>query len=149
LLAHAGVGYLLGLAVPRPINDIGQTVILPLAGVLVGLSFAWIGSALAIVNSTEMERLADTSGLGFETYVYTFQLAVLILLVCISLWGLGALGLFDQQCAWNCSPRLYTVTKAALMATISLAVRECWHVVAYVQTMIVYRHAVRKLNAKR
>lgn len=126
------------------LSEAAKAVLLPLAGVLVGMSFAWVGNALAIAQSAEIEALAANNPSGYETYVHTFQAAILMVLGCLVAWGLAALGVFDEPCWWECSDRPYLVAESLLYAFASFAVRECWHVVMDAQLMLLFQRAVKR-----
>lgn len=132
---HAFVGLSLAFLVQKPLADIATTFLLPLAGILVGLSFAWAGNAQAILQTDELEKLSKRLPDGIETYLYVFQEAILLILVTMTLWGLAALGLF---CA------LETLAKIILFFLASLTLRECWHVVLGSQIMILTRYSIRE-----
>lgn len=144
LVLHLLAGALLGWIVPLSLTEAAQTVLLPLAGILVGMSFAWVGNALAIVQSSEIDRLSENNPAGFEVYVHPFQTAILVLLSCVVTWGIAGLGVLDQPCAWNCAPGFYYAMSAGLYALSSLALRECWHVVMGAQLLLIYQRAIRK-----
>lgn len=144
LLLHLSVGALLAFIVPVSLTSAAQTVLLPLAGVLVGMSFAWVGNALAIAQSPEIDRLAENNPAGFEVYVHTFQTAILVLLASVVSWGIAGLGVFDQPCPWNCSAAGYRTVSTIFYALSSLALRECWHVVMGAQLLLLYQRAVRR-----
>lgn len=143
LVLHIVVGWALGRWINTPLMEAGQTVLLPLAGVLVGLSFAWAGNAQALLQSAEIEAVAKHNPGGLKDYVYTFQTSVLILLATIVVWGLAALGLADVL--WPGASQLGARMLAAqvLYGLTSLTLRECWQVVMASQWLVLMRHAVR------
>lgn len=145
LVWHLALGVSLAWLVPVSIADAANTVLLPLAGVFVGMSFAWVGSAQAIAQSNEIDRLADKQPAGFETYVYPFQTAILGLLVALGFWGIAGLGVFDQPCPWACPSILYKAVAAFLYSLASLTVRLCWQVVLGAQLLLLYQRAVRRV----
>jgi len=122
-----------------------ETVLLPLAGVFVGMSFAWVGSIQGILQSEQAERLYSAHPGGAENYAYTFQSAILVILVAIGLWATAGIGIFDQHCWWKCSAVPYTILKFWLFSVISLAVRECWHVVLGAQLLLLTQRYIRRL----
>ena len=149
LVLHAGIGVAAVWLVPVRLEVAAQAVLLPLAGVFVGMSFAWVGSALAIAQSPEIDKLSEKNPAGFEVYVYTFQTAILALLVCLVLWGIAGLGVFDTTSSWDSSGRSYYVAAWVLYGTASLAIRECWHVVLGAQLLLLYQRAVRRIDEKK
>ena len=148
LLWHVALGAVLAWLVPLSIAEAAKTVLLPLAGVFVGMSFAWVGSAQAIAQSNEIDKLADKNPAGFETYVYPFQVAILGLLATLGFWGVAGLGVFETPCPWNCPALLYKATAAFLYALASLTIRLCWQVVLGAQWLLLYQRAVRKIPSK-
>jgi hypothetical protein len=143
---HLVVGLVLAVSVPLPLNEAAKAVLLPLAGVLVGMSFAWVGNALAIAQSTEIDRLADHHPEGYESYVHPYQAAILIILASLVGWGLAGLGVFDEPCPLGCSTDLqYYLCATLLYGLASMAMRECWHVVMGAQLLLLFQRGVRRL----
>lgn len=138
LLAHLVIGTALSTLVLEPLPEAAKAILLPLAGILIGMSFAWIGNAIALVQTPEIERLAAFHHGGIEQYVYTFQTAILVLLVTLSMWGAAGLGVFERPCFWPCGPWAHTTMSVILYALASLAIRECWQVVAFSQLLLLY-----------
>lgn len=136
-LVHFAIGIGLARLVDFPIHEAAQIFLFPLAGIFIGLSFAWAGNAQALLMEKEIEWLADFHPDGIHTYVYTFQLAILVILVTLVVWGLAALKVFDliQQKMFVVETILYFLA--------SLTVRECWHVVLGSQLLILARRTVR------
>jgi hypothetical protein len=134
-LAHGALGVSLAFLIDKPLNEIATGFLLPLASILVGLSFAWAGNAQALLQTDEIEKLVKHLPDGIETFLYGFQGAILVILITMTLWGLAAVGIFD---------RLEPVAEALLFALASLAVRECWHVVLATQLLLLSRFTMRK-----
>ena len=120
-----------------------NTVLLPLAGILVGLSFAWAGNAQALMQSSEMEELSTHHQGGFVEYVYIYQTAILTILVTLVFWGLAGLQIFDIQWPTIKKPILYFALKTFLFTLSSLTLRECWHVVIGAQWMLLAQKAIK------
>ena len=138
----------MGFLVPVGATDAARSVLLPLASVFVGMSFAWIGNAQAILQSPEIDRLADVHPGGIETYVYAYQSAILAIIVTLVLWGIAALGVVDLPCPWSCPRFTYPVAKSALYMLASLTIRECWHVVMGAQMLLLTQRYVKRLPPK-
>ncbi len=113
---------------------------------MVGLSFAWAGNAQALMQTPEIEKLSIYHPGGFVEYVYTYQTAILAILVTLAFWGLAGLRVFD--CVWPSpfQPRLYFAVRLFLFTLCSLTLRECWHVVMAAQLMLVLRKKIRSLT---
>jgi hypothetical protein len=145
LVVHAALGAALAYALPFSLERSAQTVLLPLAGVFVGMTFAWVGNAQAVLQSPELERVAANHPGGIENYVYTFQAAILTILVTLVAWGFAALGLFERPCGWGCPAWGYEAASATLYALASLAMRECWHVMLGAQMLFLMQGFVKRL----
>jgi hypothetical protein len=145
LILHAGVGALLIWLIPVTLEKSAQTVLLPLAGVFVGMTFAWVGNAQAVLQSPELDRVSANRAGGIEDYVHTFQAAILTILTTLVVWGSAALGLLERPCGWACPTWGYEVVGAALYGLASLALRECWHVMLGAQMLFLMQVFVRKL----
>lgn len=131
---HLIVGFAMARVVPLSLEDGANRVLLPLAGVLVGLCFAWGGNAQSLLQTDEILLMADHHRGGFRQYAFVYQTAVLILVTALVLWGIAGLGVFDHTwpcCDEGCRPKglSYFGIKTGMYLVVSLAVRECWQVV--------------------
>lgn len=149
LIIHVLVGIGLAWLVPIPLQEAATSLLLPVAGIFIGLSFAWGGNAQALLQSAEVEALSEFREGGFEEYVYTFQAAILVILITLALWAIAGLGIFDrvwpsQECRWE-----YSAVAAALFFFLSLTLRECWHVVLGAQSLLLVRFRIRKSDDDR
>ena len=140
---HLGIGAVLALLVKLDLTICADTVLLPLAGILVALSFAWVGNAQALMQTTEIEELAKHHPGGFIEYAYVFQTAILIILITLVAWGLAGLRVFDDRWPSLSHPFAYLFVKAGLFALCSLTIRECWHVVMGAQLMLIVRKRLK------
>lgn len=148
LVLHLLCGLGLGVAAVDCLKEISRAVLLPLAGVLVGLAFAWAGNAQALLQTEQIQEMTNFRVGGFAEYVYTYQLAILVLLVTLSFWGLCAIGIWDDR--W---PRCtffwpYLAVKTIAFGMLSLSIRECWHVVLGAQLMLILRRNLTKPRSK-
>lgn len=151
LLVHAVVGMVLAWAIPASLSEAARTVLLPLASVFIGLSFAWAGNAHALLQTTEIEQFADKHPAGVRNYVFTFLAAILTILVTLVLWGLAGLGFFDKKWPTPNNQELYFTITTLLYAFASLTLRECWQVVNGAQLLLITRRDIREVtpNGKR
>lgn len=136
-IVHFAIGLGLCKLVDLPVHEVAQLFLLPLAGIFIGLSFAWAGNAQALLMEREIELIAEFHPDGIQTYVYTFQLAILVILVTLIAWGLAALQIFDFV-QW-----IADAVEVTLYFLASLTVRECWHVVLGSQLLILARRTIR------
>jgi hypothetical protein len=146
LFLHCGLGVLLAHGVHLELSVAANTVLVPLSGIFIGLSFTWGGNALSLMQTDEIERLADNRIGGLRQYVYKFQSAIMVILGTMIFWGLAGLKLFDFNNSCTFSRYTHFILAAALYALTSCAMRECWHVVLGAQNMLLLRRAIRKLN---
>ena len=143
LFLHVSVGVGLSLSVALDLQLCANSVLLPLAGVLVGLSFAWAGNANALLQTQEIEKLSDHHVGCFVEYVFIYQTAILIILVTLVLWGFAGLGLYDVTWPTKCNPKAYFIVKVFLFTLSSVAVRECWQVVSGAHWMLRIRKEIK------
>lgn len=144
LIIHVVLGSGMAAIVNMSIHEAAQTLLLPLAGMFIGLSFAWVGNAQALLQECEIEKLAKHHPDGIQTYVYTFQLAILVILTTLVAWGLAGLRVFSSP--FFCDKWIQLGIEATLYFLASLTLRECWHVVMGSQLLILSRHKVRDAN---
>ena len=146
-LLHLALGVLVAVSIRVPIYESARAILLPLTGLFIGLSFSWLGNAQALLQQSEIERLARHHPDGIRTYAYTFQLAVLVVMVTLVAWGLAGLKLADS---FLCRDSLwYTAVESLLYFLVSVAVRECWHVVMGSQALLLARISIRQLLDKK
>ena len=149
LLFHCAAALLLTYSVPLTIAEAGRAVLLPLVGVLVGLSFAWSGNAQALMQGEEFEQMAEKNLGGFEEYVYTYQMAILTILTTIVAWALAGLGVIDGPCLVPCPSWSYAAAKFALYFLCSLTIRECWQVILASQYILLARREIRRKRSEK
>ena len=140
---HVLVGASLAMLLPISLQATASSILLPLASVTVGLSFAWSGSAQALLQSAEIEQLSSFRVGGIEEYVYTFQTAVLCVLITLVSWCVAGLGVFDLVWPKSSIPCVYGMVCFLLFFMSSVTVRECWHVVVGAQQLLLLRYKVR------
>ncbi len=144
ILFHLLVGIVLSLLVTLDLGACADTVLLPLAGIFVGLSFAWAGNAQALLQSKEIQELSEHHEGGFIEYVFVYQTAILSILVTLVLWGIAGLQVFDKQWPTTSNITIYFCIKVFLFMLSSLTLRECWHVVMGAQWMLLIQNEIKK-----
>jgi hypothetical protein len=143
MFVHSLAGVGLAFLVTVDVRTAANTVLLPLASILVGLSFAWAGNAQALLQSPEVEEMTEKHPGGFSEYVFCFQLAILVIIVTMVLWGLAGLGVFE-----SCTGFCERLMKALLLTMSSLTLRVCWHVVLGAQWLLLARRTIRKARSE-
>jgi len=145
---HLIIGLLLSLLTDVNLEIAANTILLPLVGILVGLTFAWGGNAFILLQSEEIEELSNHHEGGFIEYVFVYQTAILIILITLILWGLAGLRIFDRLFPQNIYPLIYFVIKVFLFSCVSLTLRECWHVVKGTHWLLIIQKEIKKKNNK-
>lgn len=143
LLLHMTIATALALWISIPLAEVARTMMLPLAGIFIGLSFAWAGNAQALLQSDEIEKMAKQHEDGIENYIYTFQTAILTILISLIGWGLAGLKAFDANFLSCTVPAV----EWCLYLISSIAFRECWHVILGSQLLILNRHEIKQSNS--
>lgn len=148
IIIHVLIGIIISLIVDVDLKDAANTVLLPLAGILIGLAFAWAGNASSLMQSVEFQEFSDKHEGGFVEYVYTYQTAILVILLTLVVWGFAGLNVFDNQWPRKSAPVEFFVIKTILFAISSLTIRECWHAVMGAQWMIITQKGIRDENKR-
>jgi hypothetical protein len=141
---HALIGLGFGFNSALSLQEAANTVLLPLAGVLIGICFAWGGNALALLQTEEIEQVSEKHPGGFEEYLYVYQTAILLILTTVVCWGFAGLGIFDSTWPALSTSACYKAIRGFLFFMSSLTIRECWHVVLGTQSLLLVRQKVRK-----
>ncbi len=143
ILLHLSIGLVLSLLVNLDLQTAANAVLLPLAGIFVGLSFAWAGNAQALMQTSEIGEMANFHEGGFEEYVFVYQTTILTILVTLVFWGIAGLAVFDTQWPTQVHNKCYFGVKILLFTLSSLTLRECWHVVMGAQWMLLVQRKIR------
>lgn len=114
IFIHIPIGLVMSFLVPVCLEQAANAVLLPLAGIFIGLSFAWAGNAQALMQSDEIRLLSDHHEGGFVDYVYVYQTAILAILVTLVFWGLAGLQIFDARWPTANNKELYFAVKTIL-----------------------------------
>ena len=107
-------------------SDIATKAILPLIGALIGLTFAWVGNAQALLQSKEIIELSKFNKGGYVEYPYCYQIALLAVITSLILWGFAGLGIFDLP---QSESNIASFAKAILFGFVSLSIRESWGII--------------------
>lgn len=148
LLVHVFIGVIIAALSPTEMCSAAKGLLLPLASIFVGLSFAWGGNAQALLQTKEIEDLTQKHKGGFEEYIYTYQLSILLILTALVSWGMAGLDIFDKVWPTKESTTAYFLLESSLFFLASLAIRECWHVVLGAHAMLLAKHNISQMNKK-
>lgn len=145
LLLHIAIGSLFALFTPISIIKVASIVVIPLVGVLIGLSFSWIGNAMALLETIEIKIMVKHHEGGIKEYIFSYQFSILILLTCIILWSLIGLR-FDTLIIFNNMPLFMKILgKIFIFSITSFAIRECWQVVLSTQWLLLSKSKIREM----
>lgn len=144
LIAHILIATSISWLNPTSLMSTASSLLLPLAGIFIGLSFAWGGNAQALLETVEIREMADHHPGGFEEYIFTYQSTVLLILTTLVLWGLAGLGIFDKTWPKSCREGSYFTTSFLLFFFASITVRECWHVVVGAHWLLMARYRIKR-----
>jgi hypothetical protein len=143
IILHFFVGIVLSVLVQITLESSAKTVLLPLAGIFVALTFAWVGNTMALMQSPEIDKLSKYHPGGFTEYAFVYQTAILVILTTLILWGLAGLQVFDSIWPRSCNKIAYFMIKTFLFTLSSLTLRECWHVVMGAQLMLLVQREIK------
>jgi hypothetical protein len=130
---HMVLGVALAFALDQRLSDVAKAALLPVAAILVALAFAWSGSIVGILQTTQLQRVTqEDGGKSLRNIAFTFQMAILVILITIVIWSLLAAGLVDGLPWWRITALRY-LGRSAVFTLSSITVRECWQVTLFVQ----------------
>lgn len=141
---HIAVGLALSEFVPVCLEQAATAVLIPLSGVYVGLAFAWAVNSQSLMQSDEIQILAEHKEGGFLDYIFTYQTAILVMLITLILWGLSGLKIFDEYWPFRDNRNFYFAIKVILFTLSSLTLRECWHVVMGTHWMLIMQQEIKR-----
>jgi hypothetical protein len=143
LLVHAVIGGALAYLIKADLPTVANTVLVPLAGVFIGLCFAWASNAQALMQSKEIGQLAKYRKGGLVEYVFVYQTAILAVFATMVFWGLAGLQVFQPLSSFTEGD---LAVKAVLFVLSSIALRECWQVVLGTQWMLLSQKNIEEHN---
>lgn len=139
---HIALGLALGFVVSVDPRALAQTVALPGAAILVGLAFGWAGRSAGLLQDKSFSQFLIENGPSPEGYVYAFQLSVLCVLTFIAtafmLIAGGTPLTTGNPNADAC------INRFALGFVGSLAVREGWGIIYFVNKLTIQYYRVRE-----
>lgn len=146
LIFHIVLGIVAAVIIESPIKEVSKAILLPLMGVLIGLTFAWAGNAQGYIQSKEIIEISKHKKGGYIDYIFTYQLSILIVLLCTGLWLLPAidireLHLFTRPVHLKYLPVAGKICiKAFLYSMISISFHESWSVIKGVHYFLIGRN---------
>jgi hypothetical protein len=149
LVIHVVSGIVVEAAIQDRLSVVAGSALIPLASLLVGLTFAWSGNAVALLQSEELQKVGRANGgETFRKWVFDYQLAILAVLVTTTSWALIAAGVVNNPFVMSLSPLVRHIGRTFMFALSSLTVRECWSVASVIQRKILTVLIVKGASAK-
>lgn len=143
---HISVGIVLSIMISMDLKTAANSVLLPLVGILIGLSFAWAGNVQSLMQSKELDKLSEYHEGGFVEYIFIYQEAILIILLTIIVWAFAGLNVYDS--IFNNIRVFYFIMEIILYCLTSLTIRVCWHVILGTNLMLIFKRKISKLEEK-
>lgn len=147
LLFHVVIGLALGWLARPDSGEIAKTIALPGAAILVGLSFAWAGRSANLLQERGFSAFLIENGPPAEGYVYSFQLAILSVIAFVLISLVLMLGGLDISL--GSGPRDQFANKSLLFIVGSVALRECWGVILFVNKLTIQYYYYREIEDAR
>lgn len=142
LVFHVGVAAAAAFLSQADATLIAKTVALPGSAILIGLAFGWAGRSAGLLQDKSFSKFLIENGPSPEGYVYSFQLAVLMVLSFIAtalLLIMGGTGLSTGSEVIDGA-----INRAALFFVGSVAVRESWGIIYFVNKLTIQYYRVRE-----
>lgn len=149
LILHVVVGLACALLTQQRLEEFSHKLLLPLAAVLFGIAFAWIGVAQGLLQTDELRKFTRGNPDGHLNYIYGFLLSCLILVTTLVIWGLVGLGIVDQIIPEKEFPSAYIGIKSVVFFVLSMSIRECWQVMIGAAYLLRARLAVQDHDEKK
>lgn len=145
LVVHLLIGIALAFLVRERLSEVAKVAFLPFASILVGLAFAWGGNAVAVLQTPEMQLVGShpEDPTRYRSWVFSYQLAILVILVTLLVWALLAVGIANEHPLLFRHEAARVVGRTAAFALSSIAVRECWQVVLTTHRILLQRRMLQ------
>lgn len=146
LIFHAAVGVGAAWLLRGDAANIAKTVALPGSAILIGLAFGWAGRSASLLQDKSFSKFLIENGPSPEGYVYAFQLAVLAVLTFIAVSLImvsGGIGISTNDIARN-----NFINRIILFFIGSVAVRESWGIIYFVNKLTIQYYRVREQELK-
>lgn len=147
IVLHIFVGVAAGLCFDVDPRDLATKIALPGAAILVGLSFAWAGRSASLFQDKGFSEFIILDGAPIEGYIYSFQLAILVVLSFIGVVAVIYLGgIFPST---NYADIDSMINRSIIVSCGSISVRECWGTILFVNKLTIQYYAVREAEITR
>jgi len=143
---HALVALALSSILKIDVADLATKVAIPGASILVGLSFAWAGRSASLFQDKGFSEFIIRDGAPVEGYLYSFQLAILTVLAFLLITFFVFSGGFGTTTGNSDFDE--TINKASIIFFGSLALRECWGAIGFVNKLTIQYYVIREVELK-
>lgn len=141
---HLIVAAGLSITLASPSSEIARYLALPGASALIGLAFGWAGRSASLLQDKDFSKFIIENGAPAEGYVYSFQLAVLTLLIFIGValvMASGGLPITSRSLLID-----DILNRFLLFFVGSIAVREAWGTVDFVNKLTIQFYRKREID---
>lgn len=122
--------------------NISSGLALPIAAVLIAVSFAWAGRSTSLLQDKEFSEFIIENGAPPEGYLYSFQLAIGVALISLIVSASIANKIF-----LGTTGSLYVdeaINRFFLVFSSWIAARECWGVISFSNKLAIQFYEVRR-----
>ncbi|HEX7857486.1 MAG TPA: hypothetical protein VF503_27710 [Sphingobium sp.] len=144
LVFHVAIGAAAAYFSQVDATGVAKTVALPGSAILIGLAFGWAGRSASLLQDKSFSKFLLESGPSPEGYVYAFQLAVLAVLLFIGVALILIMGGTGVSTGSHVTDG--AINRAILFFFGSVAVRESWGIIYFVNKLTIQYYRVREVE---
>lgn len=144
LILHAVIAAAAACFFQANAKEVARTVALPGSAILIGLAFGWAGRSAGLLQDKSFSKFLIENGPSPEGYVYSFQLAVLTVLLFIGTALILIMGGTGVSTGSDVSDG--ALNRAVLFFCGSVAVRESWGIIYFVNKLTIQYYRVREIE---
>lgn len=155
LIFHILIGISLAFIIDTPIKDVSRVILLPLMGILIGLTFAWAGNAQGFIQTKEIIEVSKNKPGGYIDYIFIYQFSIFSVLLCTGVWAIAAFDIKQIDCFDRpVHPRFLTYLqktgiKSILYFTLSFTIREAWSTIQGVHYFLIVKNKIYENNVNK
>jgi len=124
--------------------ELAKGFVIPTAGILIGLAFGWAGRSAGLLHDKDFSKFLLSHGAPAEGYIYSFQLAILVMFAFIALALTISVGGTDLTFG---TPQADDAANRFLLGLVgSCAVREGWGTIYFVNKLTIQFFHFRALQ---
>lgn len=146
LLFHLIAAIILAFIFKAPASEISKSAALPGAAALIGLAFGWAGRSTSLLQEKNFSEFIINYGPPAEGYIYSFQLAILSVIIFISIALALTAGGFGISLGNHTKDEL--ANKFILFFFGSIAARESWGIVLFANKLTIKYYKIKEMSPK-